>query len=113
MRVVNRSALVVRPKEPYIEWAAGLDDEAPREVESMRDHCSVYLVAPDPRGEQESAPIELYFEWIFEVELGGWHTDPDDWPEPRDLRTFHEWFDVKAQSIVFDLEDTALRVEEI
>jgi hypothetical protein len=24
--MINRSALIVRPKKPYLDWAAGLDD---------------------------------------------------------------------------------------
>jgi hypothetical protein len=30
----------------------------------------------------------------------------------RDLKTFNEWFEVEAKSVVFDLDDTELEVEE-
>jgi len=111
MRTVNRSALLVRPKEPYLRWASGLGEESGSLAESLRDTTSIYLVAEDPRGEQESAPIEDYYRRIFELELEAWHTDPADWPKKRDFRAFQEWFAVKAQSIVVDLEDSGLEVE--
>ena len=35
--MLNRAVLIVRPKQPYIDWAAGLDDSG---------------LVPDPEGEQ-------------------------------------------------------------
>ncbi|MFC1573339.1 hypothetical protein ACFL6M_07050 [Candidatus Eisenbacteria bacterium] len=113
MRTVNRSALVVRPRDPYLRWASELDEDSAGLAESIRGKSSVYLVAPDPQEEHESAPIEQYYERIFELELEAWHTDPDDWPRVRDYRTFQEWFDVDAESIVVDLEGSPLRGEHI
>ena len=111
MRTVNRSALLVCHKELYLRWASGLDGESQSLAESLRGTTSVYLVAEDPRGEQESAPIENYYRRIFELELEAWHTDPADWPTTRDFRAFQEWFAIEAQSIVVDLEDSGLEVD--
>lgn len=111
MRSINRSALVVRPKEPYVRWAAALSEEAPDLTADLRSHVSVYLVAHDPRGEEESAPIEDYFERIFEQELEAWHLDENDWPRHRTFAMFREWFDVQAESLIVDLGDDEIMVE--
>lgn len=113
MRTVNRSALIVRPREPYQQWVSGLNDGSADMTESIREECSVYLVSPDPREEEESAPIDLYYKRIFALELEAWHTDPSQWPPVRDYPTFKQWFDVEAQSIVADLESSRLLTEEI
>lgn len=111
--IVNRAAFVVRPREPYLKWAASLDEDAPGAAEGLIDRASVYLVAEDPRGQTETPPIEDYFEVIFEAELGGWSLDEGLWPQSRELDRFHEWFDVTSQSVVVDLEANALEVEEM
>ena len=111
MRTVNRAAILVRPKEPYLAWAAGLDDADPDVVEVLRNKTSVYLVAQDPEGRQESAPIEGYSQIIFEAELEAWYRDASTWPSPRDHATFLEWFEVEAESIVRDLEPSRIKSE--
>ena len=107
MHTINRSALLVRPKEPYLKWAEDLDDDS-GDAHSLRGETSVYLVAEDPEGRQESAALELYFREIFESELAVWYFDESAWPQNRDLKTFLAWFDVEAQSIVWDLDEARL-----
>jgi hypothetical protein len=99
MKMINRAVLVVRPREPYLDWAASLDDDAPTAVESLQDCVSVYLVPEDPTGREETPPLEDFFTEIFERELEEWCTDESAWPERRDLETFELWFDVTGESI--------------
>lgn len=103
MRLVNRSVAVVRPREPYIKWATSLDERAEESEAFLRDQLSVYLVPPDPREEQEAAPMESWFRKVFEIELESWHLDTAAWPQQRDLRSFLEWFEVSVSSVVCDL----------
>jgi hypothetical protein len=67
-----------------------LDGDSTSLAESLRGRSSIYLVAQDPYGREESAPIEQYFDRIFQSELEAWHTDP-----------------------AVDLEDTRVEVEDI
>ena len=48
MKTVNRSVAIVRPREPYIQWALSVDDGAQKDEASLRSQVSVYLVPPDP-----------------------------------------------------------------
>ena len=113
MRAINRSAFVVRPKEPFLRWAAGVDAKAPSAAESLRGRVSVYLVPEDPRGEKETPPLADYFMQIFRIELEGWSRDESQWPEMPDLETFEQWFDVVGESIIVDLGADRLRTEEL
>ena len=112
-RMINRAAVIVRPKKPFLDWAASTDEEAPEHVKDWKDHVSIYLVGEDPQGRQETAPLKRYFQAIFERELGGWYTDKRAWPKTRDLKTFREWFDVVGESVIIDLEGGPLKTEEI
>ena len=40
--MLNRAVLIVRPKQPYIDWATGLDDSGV--VPSPEDEQTVYLI---------------------------------------------------------------------
>lgn len=71
MKVVNRAALVVRPKEPYIRWAASLDPEAPEGVRDLSTEVSVYLVPQDLSGEDETPPLELFLSSDLRAGAGG------------------------------------------
>ena len=112
MRLVNRSALIVRPKEPYIQWALHLNEQTASCEASLRRQFSVYLVPPDPGLRREAAPLSGYYKRIFELELDAWITDSAAWPPVRDLKTFKSWLQVEALSLVIDLDDTELLVED-
>lgn len=112
-RCINRAAVVVRPLEPYIDWAASQDEEAPIHAKDLARQVSIYLVAQDPDGKKETAPLEKYYEEIFETELGAWTTDKAYWPKTRTLEMFHEWFEVVGESIITDLETSPIRTEEM
>ena len=112
-RCINRTAIVIRPRQPYLDWAAGVDDEAPEHAKGLEKRVSIYLVAEDPAGKEETAPLEDYYEEIFETELAAWWTDEKDWPENLTLKMFQDWFEVTGESIVTDLEDGPIDHEDL
>lgn len=105
--MINRAALVVIPKDPYVEWANALEEGGPKlDVDDPdRDH-SVYLV--DDMGEEEGGVdvdtvLRPYYQKIFELELAAWDLDEETWPNRRDFRAFKAWFEVRISSVVIDL----------
>lgn len=109
LRTINRAAVVVQYREPFLRWAASVDDEASPLAETLPSDISVYLVPEDPNEEQETAPLNEFFLDIFERELEGWCTDESLWPVLRDLATFQEWFEVTGESVVVDLGKGPIR----
>ena len=108
--MLNRSVVIVRPKQPYLDWAASLDDSG---------------LAPNPQGEQTVYLIPSYVDdqhaWeiveevysdIFENELWSWHIDEEAWPQGRGFEMFKQWFDVEFHSVVEDLCDYEIVDEE-
>ena len=108
--MINRSALLVTPKEPYFQWAEQLPGGGP----SARDRTErvVFLVPEivDPRHAKEI--IKGASRIIFEHELWAWHMEPADWPKKRNYKTFLEWFDVEVNSPVMDLCDYDIEEDE-
>lgn len=108
--MLNRAALIVRPKQPYLDWAANLDDSGI--VPDPEDEQTVYLVPEFDDQEGAARVIKRIFSEIFERELFGWHTDESAWPQKRTLAVFREWFQIEAHSIVEDICDTELFDDE-
>jgi len=99
--MLNRSAVIVRPKQPYLDWAAQLDDSAI--LPDPEDERTVYLIPEYDDEDHAWELLEELYEEIFENELYGWHTDESAWPENRDFAMFQEWFEIELNSVVEDL----------
>ncbi|MBI5622183.1 MAG: hypothetical protein HY924_00245 [Elusimicrobia bacterium] len=95
-----------------MDWAASLDEEAPTHAKDLSSRVAIYLVAEDPKEEQETAPLKNYYEEIFKEELAAWTPDEDRWPKTRTLKMFHDWFEAVGESIVTDLESDTIESEE-
>ena len=102
MSTINRCALIVRPKQPYIDWANGVDDGP----NSSGEHERTVYLAPDFYNQEEMEGwLREAYEEIFEQELWQWMTAEDTWPKERDFATFQTWFEVEYSSMVVDLCD--------
>ena len=99
--VLNRGVLIVRPKKPYLDWAASLDDSGL--LPEVSGERTVYLVFDFETDDEAEEVLETVYSEVFERELFGWHTNEEDWPKRRDLRTFKEWFSIELHSVVEDL----------
>ena len=99
--MINRSAVVVRVKQPYITWAGSLDDSGI--LPSEKGEPSMYLM---PEIDNESHAWELLehaHDTIFECELEAWHRERDNWPQNRSFTMFRLWFDITFVSLIEDL----------
>ena len=108
--MLNRAALIVRPKQPFLDWAAGLDDSGL--VPDVESEKTVYLIPEFESDEEGLRVLKRVYAEIFERELDGWHTDPSAWPQKRDFKTFQQWFSVELHSVVEDVVDDALIDDE-
>ena len=110
--IINRTALTVIPKQPYIRWANALDDNGPKlDVNDPHYEPTVYLIDEVTDDMALNSALRRYCSQIFENELANWHLLVADWPQKRDLRTFKDWFEVKVSTVVLDLSKRYLELE--
>jgi len=101
---INRSMLIVKPKQPFLDWARSLDEESKDlTFERISGDETAYLVPQMWDDAGAESIVEWCYDILFELELDSWCVDPDTWPETRDLPTFLEWFKVEYHSLVLDL----------
>ena len=108
--MLNRSVLIVRPAEPFIKWARGLDDSGI--VPDPEDEQTVYLIPIVELPEEEEAVLKAVFRTVFENELYGWHTDESAWPKRRTYKMFLQWFKIEIHTVVEDLCAYAIHDED-
>lgn len=101
MPFANRSALIVGLAQPYVDWAAGLDED--RDGPSVGSDKTVYLIPDFEDDEDGEDVLELVYEEIFERELFAWCTDESTWPADRTLGMFKHWFDLELVAAVEDV----------
>ena len=103
-RTINRAGLIVRPKQPYIDWANSVDDNAPRaDLQELRASPSIYLVESIDVLEDFDLLVEDNWEWIFREQLNGWMRDPKTWPDELTREMFVEWFDCEFSTMIWDM----------
>jgi len=99
---INRCVVVVRPKQPFIDWAAALPD-ADDVLPTVEGEGTVYLIPSIGYPDDADRFLAELFGDIFDEELWAWHRARADWPANRDFRMFKEWFTIEVHSLVFDL----------
>jgi hypothetical protein len=113
MRRINRTAVVIKPKEPFVDWL----NQVPNEdhdftLERISGDNVTYLI-PEFFGPVESlAYVKKKFALIFENALMGWYTDKKLWPKKRNWKIFQEWFEIEINSEVIDLVNEEIWKEE-
>ena len=112
MKLFNRTAIIVRTKAPFLEWVESTDPDAQEQQDIIRDRVAVYLVEPAESPDAERRAVDRHAREIFEAELEAWYRDPTSWPIRRGPATLREWFDVRTESVVFDLVDRELACDE-
>lgn len=108
---LNRDILVVRPAEPFIAWAQGLDEQETLDPEGVRAASNAFLI-PEFEDEEETWTwIEENCATVFEYMLHDWSLDPEEWPADRSWSVFQDWFSFEHVPMAWDLVDEPLSSE--
>jgi hypothetical protein len=104
MSFLQRAALIITRKQPYIDWAnqaeEGSDDQVTFPEEDRR---TIYLVPASEYDLTVEEVLDEFWEDIFEEELSAWMVDEGAWPAERTRPLFESWFDAELSDAVMDL----------
>lgn len=102
--MINRAAVIVRLKEPFIKWineADPLDSRTKITIEEANEDRTVYLI-DDTEADHVDEWIELNFRQVFECELEDWYEDQSLWPENIDKALFDVWCELECHTVIVD-----------
>jgi hypothetical protein len=107
--MLNRSAIVVKPRQPFLDWLHSADPTSHRLT--LRDSTrepTIYLIPECDTEEDVREVLEELCEEIFVAQLAGWFRDEQAWPQDLGFDAFCRWFDFQHHSMLVDLCDEPL-----
>lgn len=101
---INRSALVLKPKPPFLDWLKSLGIEfEDREVQES----NIYLL--DESIDDLDKWLKKKFDIFFKMELSDWHPVKKEWPMKRTYKMFKEWFSISFSDAIYDMVREPIR----
>jgi len=109
MDTINRSAVMVTPAKPFLDWLHRVDPtSAELSLDDLRREATVYLLPEYDTDEEADQHLRKCCGRIFEDELDGWYRVRSAWPVDRSFDTFTSWFECGFHSVILDLCDDPL-----
>jgi hypothetical protein len=114
MIAINRTAIIVRPGKPFLDWLHRVDPTSHElSLEDLQEDPTVYLLKECESEEHTRAYLEVKCGQIFEDQLDGWYVAHSTWPHQRGLDAFERWFEWSPHSMVVDLCDDPILREDM
>jgi hypothetical protein len=99
---LNRSAVVIKPQQPFINWLKSLDPEIEEDEEMMEGE--IYLLPDYETKEEMENWLKKNFNALFSEQLNNWFVDETMWPQNRTFKMFTEWFSYSFHTMIFDTQ---------
>ena len=108
-QMVRRSAIVVVPLVPFLNWINKVDSFETLSLSDVQNDSNVYLIPDSDQPittEELDKEIEKYiknhFEGIFYNQLSEWHLDEKTFPEIT-YENFNRWLKVSTHTVIYDM----------
>lgn len=109
MREINRSAIILIPKQPFLDWLNAVDPSSIEvSLSDLAEEPDVFLVPECESDAEFDRTLRKFFPTIFETLLEGWWTDRGTWPKNRTFARYGSWFEIHHHSLVLDLSEEPL-----
>jgi hypothetical protein len=101
--MLNRSAIVIRHKQPFVDWINNVEPEPGCEVtlEIANEDTTVYLLEVNEKLDFEKW-LNSNHAAVFEELLHEWYIESSLWPAKRSLKMLKEWCSFEFHSVVHD-----------
>jgi len=106
IRKVNRSLLVIKAGEPFLEWAESLPGREKITIEDLNTGCTAYLLPEFQNDQQRDVILNRVYADIFAEHLSFWCVDDVKWPQSRTFALFNRWFVLELHIIVEDMVES-------
>ena len=111
MKTINRTAITILPKKPYVDWANSFGDRGPK-MELENNQATTLLIPEEYDEFNYEEFLKNNWKMLFEEELAAWMDDPELWPKNRDYATFKKWFKVIPSDIIYLFGKGPIKIED-
>ena len=98
---LDRMALLVKPKAPFLDWVNQVSEEKTT-LKALRENCTILLVPLLENDKELQQYIHGSYHSLFTQELASWCEDDSLWPPSRSITLFNQFFEVEVHSFVYD-----------
>jgi len=105
---INRSAIILKIKQPFFDWYADLYPED--DLQEASQKANIYLI--DETIDDLEKWLKKKFDKFFKMELSEWSNNKKEWPKRRDYKMFNLWFRVEISEDIYDLEKKPILKQE-
>jgi hypothetical protein len=99
---VKRSALVLKPQQPFFDWL--ITNDPTEKIEDLITESDVYLLPDYETVEEMEKWLKKNFDRIFSEQLNNWYVDDSLWPQKRNFKMFQQWFSCSLHTLVWDTQ---------
>jgi hypothetical protein len=106
MLTLNRSAIVVKPKQAFLDWLHAADPSS-RDLTllDLVRESTIHLIPECDTDDGLAEVLHELCEEVFEEQVAGRYADTSTWPRNRRFDVFCHWFDYQHHSMLDDLCD--------
>ena len=79
---INRCLVIVRPKQPFLDWLNSVEGDE-FTLEDISHDPTSYLVPEYEFNAEQASILDWGYDLMFESELSLWYTEPSLWPPDR------------------------------
>jgi len=113
MGMLNRSAVVVKPKQPFLDWLHAADPTGcPNTLQEQVHEPSIYPIPGCDTKKEVADLLRDLCQEIFAGQVDYWYRDRTTWPNDRSFDVSCRWLDHHLHSVLIDLCHEPL-VEEL
>ena len=113
MLAINRTAIVVKPGQRFLDWLHHADPSSTGlTLKDLQTDPTVYLIRERETPQELRDELAKVCKDIFEEELEGWWRESASWPQPRGIVEFEQWFEWSSHVVVLDLGKGAIQREQ-
>jgi hypothetical protein len=92
MATLNRTAVVLNPKQPFQDWLYTADPTSQElTLLDLVREPTIYLIPECDSGVEVDQALREVCEEIFTEQLTGWFNDETTWPQDRGFEVFCHW----------------------
>lgn len=107
---VNRSVLIIKPRQAFADWLSQLPGNPVVELAELRNNGNAVLI-PNVDDVDPADFLASHVETLFSAELADWCEDESLWPTPLSATLFMDWFDLDIHPVLTDMVTTPLERE--
>ena len=106
MDFINRWILIIKPKEPFLNWLKSIPGHDPElTLTELREDPTTILIPELEDDDEVDEFINKNYKIIFESELLSSDKNKAYWPKNLTIEVLREWFEISSSSIVLDFLD--------